>query len=115
MGCGRSILILPGVGEDETSTSSDQGTGTGPLTIGEESGGTSSVCGDGVVEGDELCDGSNLDGWTCADFGFKDGVLSCTLGCTIDATGCIGGDPGTATGDGDTGPSTTGPSSMNGP
>jgi hypothetical protein len=106
VGCGRSILILPGVGEADTA-GSDTDEDTGPLTIGEETGSSSAACGDGVVEGDELCDGSDLGGWTCVDFGFVDGELSCAPGCTIDATGCSDGD--LDTGDGDSGPSDTGP------
>lgn len=110
-GCGRSILILPGVGEDETETDStstdDDSSGPGTFTIGEETSGTSAACGDGVAEGDELCDGSDLDGWTCVDFGFEKGELSCMPGCTIDATGCSDGSD-TGDGDGDTGPTTTG-------
>jgi hypothetical protein len=97
-GCGRSILLLPGVGDDET----------GSMSTDEETAGASAVCGDGAVGGDELCDGSDLDGWTCVDFGFEKGELSCMPGCTLDATGCS---DETEPGDGDptTGPTTTGP------
>jgi hypothetical protein len=111
-GCGRSILILPGVGEDETdSTSTSEedtsGPGTFTFTIGEETSGGSAACGDGVAEGDELCDGNDLGGLTCADLGFSKGELSCTPGCMLDATGCDAGDGDAGDGDGD--PTTTGP------
>jgi hypothetical protein len=48
------------------------------------------LCGDGLVEKGESCDGSNLDGKTCASFGATDFVLGlqCTSGCTFDMTGC---------------------------
>lgn len=47
------------------------------------------VCGDGVIEGDELCDGTNLDGATCADFALVDGTLSCAADClSLVTTAC---------------------------
>ena len=46
------------------------------------------VCGDGVVEGDELCDGSvSVD---CSDFGFLTGIVTCE-DCRYDVSGCIDG------------------------
>lgn len=39
-------------------------------------------CGDLFVGDDELCDGSDLDGMTCADFGYSGGELSCNDTCT---------------------------------
>ena len=38
-------------------------------------------CGDGEVDGREVCDAGDLDGATCADFGFKGGELSCLPSC----------------------------------
>lgn len=109
-GCGRSILILPGVGEEGDTGDGDS---TGTLTIGEEETvGGSSVCGDGIVDGDELCDGSDLDGWTCADFGFEKGELACMSGCTIDASGCSSSDGDS--GDGDSGDGDSGTESDTG-
>lgn len=40
-----------------------------------------SVCGNGVVEYGEICDTTNLNGKTCTDFGYEDGVLQCGLAC----------------------------------
>lgn len=45
-------------------------------------------CGDGAVSGSEQCDGSNLNGNTCASKGYSGGALSCTSSCTLDTTGC---------------------------
>ncbi|MFH1131399.1 MAG: formylglycine-generating enzyme family protein [Pseudomonadota bacterium] len=45
-------------------------------------------CGNGVVEGEEHCDGNNLGDKTCASAGFKDGVLKCNADCTLDVLGC---------------------------
>ncbi len=39
------------------------------------------VCGDGVAEGDEVCDTNDLAGNTCASEGFDDGDLACNATC----------------------------------
>jgi hypothetical protein len=53
--------------------------------------GTGPVCGNGVLEGTEVCDGANLDGQTCATQGFLAGVLACATNClAFDASGCEG-------------------------
>jgi hypothetical protein len=48
------------------------------------------VCGDGVVEHEEACDGEVLAGRTCLTQGFYEGTLRCTPSCTLDTTGCSG-------------------------
>lgn len=59
---------------DETSSSSDTST---------------SECGDGIVEGDEVCDGTALRGETCASHGFELGELACSPDCaTLDLQNC---------------------------
>ncbi len=46
-------------------------------------------CGDGVIEGDEICDGDALSGRTCTDEGFVGGDLSCNDTCDgYDTTAC---------------------------
>jgi len=54
----------------------------------------SPICGDGVVNVGEQCDG-NLNGFSCSDFNssFTGGELSCT-NCILNTTNCIGGDVG---------------------
>jgi len=53
-------------------------------------------CGDGVITGNEVCDGGQLDGETCASQGFSQGTLGCAAGCkSFDTSGC------TLCGDGD--------------
>ncbi len=47
-------------------------------------------CGNGVIEGTEECDGSDLNGQTCQDRGFAGGVLGCTSSCTFDVSQCSG-------------------------
>ncbi|MCD4759753.1 hypothetical protein K8R33_02615 [archaeon] len=59
--------------------------------------GTSSgtFCGDGTIQTpndngiDEVCDGTNFGGLTCADYSYDSGDLSCINDCqTIDTSGC---------------------------
>lgn len=49
------------------------------------------VCGDGQLQGEETCDGTNFGGATCRSLGYAGGTLSCTNSCgTIDTSGCFG-------------------------
>jgi cysteine-rich repeat protein len=47
------------------------------------------VCGNGVREAGEACDGPDLGELTCASFGYSDGTLSC-VACSADSTACSG-------------------------
>lgn len=70
-----------GMSEAETSTTSD-------ATSGATSGTTSdAVCGNGVAELAEECDGVDLKGATCHP-NFPEGVLACGADCTLFTTGC---------------------------
>lgn len=46
------------------------------------------VCGNGVREPGEECDGTDFGGATCGDFGCNAGTLSCTGMCLIDSSAC---------------------------
>jgi cysteine-rich repeat protein len=46
------------------------------------------LCGNGVVESREQCDGDNLEGATCQSLELGDGELACTADCTFDTTDC---------------------------
>ncbi len=52
------------------------------------------VCGNGTIEGTEECDSSNLNGQTCAVFGYTGGTLSCYNNCTFNKTNCTAAPPG---------------------
>jgi len=51
-------------------------------------GGGLAYCGNGVKDGLESCDGSDLGATSCTSFGFAGGVLACT-GCDFDTTACL--------------------------
>lgn len=78
-----------------SSGSGDGPVATGPgettATDGSESGDTppEMMCGNGVVEGNERCDGMDFGGETCADFGLT-GSPSCNPDCTLDISTCDG-------------------------
>jgi hypothetical protein len=59
-------------------------------------------CGNGIVDGKDLCDGGDLNGQTCfsASFGaLPSGTLKCTPTCAFDLSGCSGaGEGGLGTG-----------------
>ncbi len=46
------------------------------------------ICGDNIVDVWEQCDGTDLNGLTCTDYGFDLGVLACTTSCFADTSGC---------------------------
>ncbi|MBC8073607.1 MAG: lamin tail domain-containing protein [Deltaproteobacteria bacterium] len=49
-----------------------------------------SACGDGMLSGDEACDGDDLGGATCESIGlgFNGGTLACSPTCVPNASGC---------------------------
>ncbi len=48
-----------------------------------------SVCGDGVVEGPEDCEGEDLNGETCQSLGYESGTLQCDIACDFDTSDCV--------------------------
>lgn len=49
------------------------------------------ACGDGLLRGDELCDGWNLGGATCQQLGFEEGTLTCEDDCRdVNVSSCSG-------------------------
>ena len=63
----------------------------GQCTGGGGGGGTqTSVCGNGVKDTGEVCDGTDLNGATCASLGFVSGALACSSSCqSFDTSGCV--------------------------
>lgn len=60
------------------------------------------VCGDGIVNSGEQCDGSNLGGFSCTTVpgGFTGGSLSCNQNCTFNTGSCTNPPPAAVCGNG---------------
>lgn len=97
------LLGCPADSDDDAGSNADDGPSTGAVDEGtldetgpdassDGNGGSSggSRCGDGVIEGDEVCDGDNVGGMTCAEQpGFMGGAIACTSDClALDVDGC---------------------------
>ena len=67
-----------------------------------------SLCGNGVIDQGEECDGSNLAGQTCLSCGYTGGTLSCNSNCAINTSACTSGGGGGGGGGGGIIPSPTG-------
>jgi len=50
-----------------------------------------SVCGNGIIEGSEQCDGNDLGGQSCETFGYVGGDLACKASCEYNLSGCVAG------------------------
>lgn len=48
-----------------------------------------SVCGDGMIEGPETCDSTQLGSASCTGLGFAGGMVTCTSTCSVSVAGCI--------------------------
>jgi len=68
-----------------------RGVDDGGATLAEGSiqrGAGGAVCGNGVRESGETCDGADLGGSTCVSLGFTGGLLRCSASCGWDTSGC---------------------------
>ena len=52
--------------------------------------GSTNLCGNGLVNSGEQCDGTNLSGMTCQSLGYTGGTLTCSSTCQRVTTGCTG-------------------------
>ncbi|HBK34702.1 TPA: hypothetical protein DDZ01_01765 [Candidatus Uhrbacteria bacterium] len=59
-------------------------------------------CGDNFIDSGETCDGSALNGQTCASQGYDGGTLACTSACAYSVSGCTSGGGGGGGGGGGT-------------
>jgi hypothetical protein len=50
---------------------------------------TQPICGDDSINGNETCDGTDLDSVTCIDLGYTGGTLACASDCSFDVTACV--------------------------
>ncbi|WP_106390619.1 hypothetical protein [Enhygromyxa salina] len=80
-----------GDGDGDTDPG-DTGTGDGDGDTGPGDGDTTGnpICGNGLIDDGEQCDGGNLGGFTCMDLGYSGGTLGCDpITCTYDAAACV--------------------------
>ncbi|MFT3769779.1 MAG: myxococcus cysteine-rich repeat containing protein [Minicystis sp.] len=76
----------PSTSSTSSTTTSSSSTGGGASTS--SSSGGPAVCGDGVISTGETCEGADLGGKTCVDFGFVSPAgLTCKL-CQLDPSTC---------------------------
>lgn len=81
LGCDNSTPCCSGVGNCTGGKPANRVCATAP-----------SVCGDGVVEGGEDCEGGVPLADSCETLGFSSGTLACeTASCSYDTSGCSGG------------------------
>jgi hypothetical protein len=67
------------IGMDDSTTAAPESS-TGPVEL----------CGNDAIDGDEVCDGTDLAGQDCAMQGFDDGTLACAADCSaLDTSGCV--------------------------
>lgn len=87
--------------EGPTTAAADESTGpvdpsesTGPVDPSTSTGPAGPVCGDGVAEDGEDCDGADLAGLACPDVNamFTGGTLACDGACAFDTSGCTAAD-----------------------
>jgi hypothetical protein len=87
LGLGLAMMLASGsCGEEDAPTADAGATSYGNAT-----------CGNGKVEGDELCDKTDLNKETCKTLGdglYTGGTLLCSTKCTFNVTMCIGNDSG---------------------
>lgn len=62
----------------------------GAIQSSNDPGGTGAICGNGVKETGEACDGSDFGGATCASYACTGGSLTCTGCAAITITSCTG-------------------------
>jgi hypothetical protein len=86
LGCANGVDGPP----DGAATGASGGSagGGGSEDGGGGAGGAGFTCGNGVIDGDEECDGTDLGDASCASYGFPAGMLVCTPACEILSDGC---------------------------
>lgn len=87
LGCGSEVTVSPdgGAGGDDGAGGAGGDDGAGGDGLG---GGSPAMCGDGIAQSPEPCDGADLNGYTCESGGFSGGDLTCTPNCQIDTSEC---------------------------
>lgn len=95
---GDDTVTPPDTNEEDASDDADGSTSS---DAADTSDAVAAVCGNGMLEDGESCDGELFDGQTCALEGFDDGDLACSESCAIDTSGCFNVECGDGTCNGD--------------
>lgn len=73
----------------DPSTGSSEESNTNPETTSPEETGPQTVCGDGMIEGDEVCEGTDFGDNDCVSQGYMQGELVCSGDCLgFSTAGC---------------------------
>jgi hypothetical protein len=84
------VLAAPGCGDDASGGNQNQQNANQNDNQNDNHNSTPG-CGNGVIDGTEACDGSDLGGATCASLGYLEGTLLCDAACSLDPSGCVHG------------------------
>jgi hypothetical protein len=88
---GDSTSSAGSEGETAGESAAEGGTATGNASEAGTAEGGGGSCGNGIVEGDEVCDGDDLDGEDCEELGYNGGELTCADDCmSFDVSACDG-------------------------
>jgi len=71
--------------EEETNNEDNQNNQESTSETGEQG---DSLCGNGLIDEGEQCDGDNLGGFDCSSLGYQGGILSCNSDCSFNTTDC---------------------------
>jgi hypothetical protein len=85
--CIAMIAILLAAACGDAPSDVEPGTTSSSGSTAAESTDGAAVCGNGIIEADEACDGLDLADENCATQGFASGVLQC-LDCDLDTSDC---------------------------
>lgn len=86
LGAGLVLYQGTGCGGNTSSPTEDAGPDATPDAAPPDA--EPATCGNGTIDGDEVCDGSDLGAATCADHGLPAGAVACRPDCTLDTSGC---------------------------
>ena len=87
VGSDQSSMDEADTGESESSSGSSSSTSAGDTSSSTSDTGAG-VCGDGIKQAGEECDGNDVGGLTCLDFGHDNGTLICADDCTLFTNAC---------------------------
>lgn len=88
-GAGGGASSSESASSDASTTSTAESSSSESATASASSATGGPVCGDGLIEPPETCEGADFNGKTCASLGLSSGELTCNDFCGIVVSGCI--------------------------